>query len=200
MIEDKQPYVEKTIIGEILCTRGAYFIAADYLKPVSFQNSIYRRIWIACTKLAEQNKPIDSCNIRHYLDQYDWTMALEANLAVVSTQELPYHCLLLIEYNLRRYLYTQSLKVQHKVPNELMSAFTGFQENIRLHGKTNDIFDLINAGRNYFAAQVPALKTALDNAETMLNQRCTEIQSRYGLRLLEENLKHYHSLQITDPE
>jgi replicative DNA helicase len=187
--------VERAIIGQICIDWASYYVVRDYLHIGSFGGHLAQEVMRICESLHHAKLPIDLLHIQSRFTKVDRAVSLmeleRCYRSVSRSALLPYHCLMLVELAFRAYLYRQSLGWEREIPTECMREFRDFQRKIVMADGHNDIFNLLDAGTQYFSNYSAPLTHRIATVARLLDTKAETIRKRHGRDMIEKTLQYY---------
>ena len=182
--------LEMNILGEMILEQK-FFVVADFLNTNSFNYLPNRAIYSQCKDLVSSHKPLDIHLLKPLLSRPEKIQLMECISRGMPSEFISYRCMVLIEMNARQYMFLESEKTKAFVPAAEMKAFRQFQENVcLLHGK-NDLFRILNAGKDLFGIHHPPLARKIEKVLQILDKKAEIINQKHGLQMIQRTLKHY---------
>lgn len=205
MVTEIRSELERDIIGQVCWNSHAFFVASNYLTAGNFQHARYRYLWTIAQGLAQEFEPVDLAMIKTrvhdlhikergmFISRLDLLIELNtaADPRLLHTENLPFHCLQLVELGIREYIYRFTLTLPTSSNPAILKDWRDFQAHLRLETGHNDLFTLLERAQTYFKPYLPQLCKRLASCAHIISQKADRIKKRHGLEMIENTLKHY---------
>lgn len=204
MISETRLDLERDIIGQICWNSNAVFVASNYLTAGNFRFPQFRHLWKIALSIAQDFEPVDLATLKHritdtnlikdgfFMSRLDLILLIEraADPRINRVENLPFHCLRLVELGIREYLYNETLRVKLKHAAAVQD-FRDFQAHLQLEKGYNDLFTLLEKGQIYFAPYLPDLTKRIAAAMHLIEQKASKIRSKHGKEMILKTLEYY---------
>lgn len=182
--------LEMAIIGEAVL-ENQFFVVADFLNKQSFNYPPHPKIWEACLQLSDNHQPIDLIMLNKHLTKDEVLHVIGCTTMVNSAANIAFHCMCLVELNIRRKLFLESEKFKPSIPSNSLNEFHDFQRNVCLINCRNDLLKLLSASEQFFTVYAPKFAVSIRSMIQLIDKKSQIINEKHGEKMILRTLKHY---------